>query len=628
MKGIADPITFEILMNRFSSITTEQGIVAAKISGSQVINECFDFNTGVMDKDGNGIFFGSFNTMVGSAMDSGCKWIINHAKDMGGINEGDIFIYNDPWVGCMHQNDVHMMAPVFFKGQIVCWQGLGMHEADLGGMVPGSMGVGFEDSRAEAILVPPVKIVDKGVYRKDIEMFITRTTRNPISIIMNIKARMGAFNFARDRIIETCKEYGIETVLAVLEGTIEYAREALKKKLREVPNGTWYQNLYWDHDGTHSTTYKGMLAMTKKDDKLTFDFRGTSSQAPGMINITRPGLSGAIICGLLPMLCFDIPRSAAALKDIMEVICDDGTIFTANYPAPTGGGPIQAGSFAANLVYSCIGKMLAGSVKFREEAQACWSANFMGMFVAGLDKDGLPMNGAIMDGSAGGGGATREHDGVDAAGLMVVLYMIMANVESNENIYPILQLWRRRAPETCGHGKYRGGTGMQTAYKAHKNPIPIFPINISAGHASPGSSNGLLGGYMPSVQMISIARNSNILELLKQGKGVRNLEEMTYERFDIGESKGFLGMFNGSDMVIQMTCGGGGYGDALERDPLLVQRDVREEIYPLDMAREIYGCVLNPNTLEIDMAATESQRQNIRKKRLEEGKLVSEVLKA
>ena len=57
------------------------------------------------------------------------------------------------------------------------------------------------------------------------------------------------------------------------------------------------------------------------------------------------------------------------------------------------------------------------------------------------------------------------------------------------------------------------------------------------------------------------------------------------------------------------TCGGGGYGDPMERDPELVARDVREMRISQQRAERAYGVVIDPRTFAVDRHATETLRR-------------------
>lgn len=64
-----------------------------------------------------------------------------------------------------------------------------------------------------------------------------------------------------------------------------------------------------------------------------------------------------------------------------------------------------------------------------------------------------------------------------------------------------------------------------------------------------------------------------------------------------------------------VTAGGGGWGDPLERDPERVAADVLEDFVSIDAARDQYGVVLRPDTLEVDASATARQRAEIASRR-------------
>ncbi|MCL7388481.1 MAG: hydantoinase B/oxoprolinase family protein, partial [Thaumarchaeota archaeon] len=69
------------------------------------------------------------------------------------------------------------------------------------------------------------------------------------------------------------------------------------------------------------------------------------------------------------------------------------------------------------------------------------------------------------------------------------------------------------------------------------------------------------------------------------------------------------------DMVSLRSGGGGGWGDPLERDPELVRMDVKNEYITIDIARNIYGVVLDPATLEIKWNETKKLREELKKKK-------------
>jgi len=65
------------------------------------------------------------------------------------------------------------------------------------------------------------------------------------------------------------------------------------------------------------------------------------------------------------------------------------------------------------------------------------------------------------------------------------------------------------------------------------------------------------------------------------------------------------------DVCSNRTNGGGGFGDPLERDPVKVREDVLDGYVSVDGAREDYGVVINPQTLEIDVEGTKTLRKEL-----------------
>ena len=77
------------------------------------------------------------------------------------------------------------------------------------------------------------------------------------------------------------------------------AETRLRAKLRELPDGTWTSVAHQDSARSGDRgIYKIVLKLTKRGDRLTFDFTGTDPQVDGLINCTYAGLRG----GIMPVL--------------------------------------------------------------------------------------------------------------------------------------------------------------------------------------------------------------------------------------------------------------------------------------------------------------------------------------
>ena len=109
-----DPLTYEILRHRMWSITDIMGESLKQMSGSLVVTDCNDFDVAIADEYGDIVQVGLFNTELVASIDLAIKWTLKNRSESPGIEEGDMFLLNDPWVGGgLHQNDVTLLAPLF-----------------------------------------------------------------------------------------------------------------------------------------------------------------------------------------------------------------------------------------------------------------------------------------------------------------------------------------------------------------------------------------------------------------------------------------------------------------------------------------------------------------------------------
>jgi N-methylhydantoinase B len=327
-----DPVTFEVIRHRLWAINDDQGRMAARLSGSFIVFEGYDFNAALVTADGRGLYCGMYILQHGATIDEFVRRILREwPADQ--IREGDMFFTNDPWWGALHANDGILVMPIFHRGELVAWSGIAMHDDDVGSQVPGSFVAGAHDRFGEAPLFPGVRMVEGFAPRPDVLRAYLRNSRVPEHNALNMRARVAALGTTYERITELIAQYGLEAFQAAQEGIIEYVERVVRGRLREIPDGSWFGQIYHDHDGTNDVIYRMCCRITKTDDRLLFDLRGTSPQAPGPINCARAAMEGAISGVILTFLCYDLPWAIGALRNVMEIISEPGTLNNAVEPA-------------------------------------------------------------------------------------------------------------------------------------------------------------------------------------------------------------------------------------------------------------------------------------------------------
>jgi N-methylhydantoinase B len=614
MATAVDPITLEVLRHRLWMINDEQGQVATQLSASPVVYEAKDFNTVFQNASGDSLFIGIYTTRLSLCLDTATKTVIERFGDSLGFADGDAYITSDPWAGALHQNDLLMVAPIFSGPRIVAWTGIAMHDVDVGGPNPGSFTVGARDVYGEGPLIPPVRLVEGGRLRPDIEAWATRNSRTADLNALNLRARWAAINRTRQRIGELIEEYGEETFLAVQEAILDLALSAFQRRLRVLPDGTWTEEAFLDHDGNDNELYRLCLRLTKTGDRLILDFRGTSAQAPGSVNCTRVGLESGVLSAILPTLCYDMPWSPGAIRRALEFISEPGTLNNATHPAGVSMGSVAACFATQHVTSAAIAKLLASSPLW-DEAQANWTPSWQGAAVNGVRADGTRFTGILLD-QAGGGGASACADGIDTSGVPGSPSQGISNIESYERLYPILYLYRKQSADTGGHARQRGGVGTESLIIPHKAGGPI-DLTVLCHGASQPEARGLSGGYPSSIQVRLILRDADLGLGLGQSRVPADLADVGQYRLEPLAAKQRT-LLQPSDAFLIVCAGGGGYGDPLYRDPEAVARDVERGLVSRARAERIYGVSLKDGA--VDAAATAERRDALRTRRLSEGR--------
>ena len=113
-----DPITFEVIRHRLWAINDDQARMAARLTGSYIVYEGYDFNASLLTADGRALYCGVYILHHGATIDEFARLIMTHWAPED-IHEGDMFFTNDPWWGALHANDGILAMPIFWEGELV-----------------------------------------------------------------------------------------------------------------------------------------------------------------------------------------------------------------------------------------------------------------------------------------------------------------------------------------------------------------------------------------------------------------------------------------------------------------------------------------------------------------------------
>ncbi|MBI5442919.1 MAG: hydantoinase B/oxoprolinase family protein, partial [Deltaproteobacteria bacterium] len=351
-----DPITFEVVRHKLSAINEEQAITIRRVSGSPIVTDVADFNTGIYGPYGEVVAMGWHVGFKSGCMSGMIRTVVDSYHDNPGINQGDMFVLNDPYCGALHQPDVAVLAPVLYEDRIVAWVGADAHEIDVGGMAFGGLQMDAHDVQQEGLLLPGVKLVEHGRLREDIWRMIMGMVRIPPMVALDLKAMISANRIATRRMLEIIDKYGVQTVESVMRNEISASERQFRARLRSLPDGIFRSVDFIEHDGHRNNLYKIALSLEKRGDRLLVDMTGSSRQAPGPINCAMNGLRGAVMAGMLPILAPDI-RWNDGVFSAVEISAPEASIVNAARPAPVSAATTNAMFQTHNAMQSAASRL-------------------------------------------------------------------------------------------------------------------------------------------------------------------------------------------------------------------------------------------------------------------------------
>jgi N-methylhydantoinase B len=324
------PILLEIVEGTIESSRKEMELQVERTARSTVIREQHDYRAAVFDRRGRGI------SAVSSA--ANVRPILNGFK--GRIQEGDIFIWNDPYKdgGISHLPDLCITAPILWKDQVVAFIQVYGHTHDVGGMRPGSMVLDATDIFQEGFIIPPVKLYERGKRNSALYQTILNNTRYPEMLQGDLDAEIAACEIGIRRVYELVHRYGLEVVEECFDALLSRCARTLKEEvLPQIPDGNYS---FEDFIETSGMSSKGgpefvrmKVTLRKEKDHVVFDFAGTGEQVDVSINCPAEGeyYIKYLSC-ILRLLAPDIVMNDGQ-KEALEALVPPGTILSPRFPA-------------------------------------------------------------------------------------------------------------------------------------------------------------------------------------------------------------------------------------------------------------------------------------------------------
>ncbi|MGB1082874.1 MAG: hydantoinase B/oxoprolinase family protein, partial [Alphaproteobacteria bacterium] len=233
---MSDPFTLAVVESALESAADEMFEVLRKTAMSPIIYEVLDVGTGITDADGALVSSGAGIPSFVGVLDKSVTSIL--AQDQGAIEEGDVFLVNDPnHGGVTHLNDMVVAEPVFFEGQRVAWVASIAHWGDIGGRTPGSMSTEVTEIVAEGLRLPVVRLFRRGERNEAVADIIRSNSRLPDFVTGDLWAQVSAGRRAAGLIRGLCQRYGVETLQTAITNARTAGRQRALAGLARLPKG-------------------------------------------------------------------------------------------------------------------------------------------------------------------------------------------------------------------------------------------------------------------------------------------------------------------------------------------------------------------------------------------------------
>jgi N-methylhydantoinase B len=572
-KRKVDPVVTEIVRNGIIAVTEEMKTNLMRTAYNIIIYEALDFTTGLFTPEGDTVSIGIGLPMFIRGMAETVKAKIRHfGRD--NIKPGDIYVTNDSYLTGSHLNHVTLTLPIFHQRVLVGFSCCMAHWLDIGGTLGGMT----TDIFSEGIQIPILKLHKAGVVNEDVVDIIRQNVRLPSRAMGDLRAQVTAVKTGERRFLQLIARYGREPVLDAIVAIMDQAEALARARTRTIPDGVYEAESYMDDDGIDiGKPVPIRVRVVVKGDEMTIDLSEVSRQVRGFYN---SGITTGYACAQVAYKCLtsptDYPINDGSFRSLKTIV-PPGRVVSATRPAP-----MRWWMTYPMTIVDTVFKALSPAIP--ERVIAGHHADLLIAACHGINPKSQEFFIANFGPLGGGWGAKHNEDGVSATVCINDGDTHNGPNEQAEAKFPLVVEAYRLVPDSGGAGRHRGGLGVERVIRARTNMT--MNTQIERAHCRPWGLNGGLDA------------TGNQVALRLGGTW----------KTDFPNAKVLVAQLKTGDAFRVRSGGGGGYGSPLDRPVADVAADVRQGYVALQAAAELYGVVIDPDTHEVDAAATERLR--------------------
>jgi N-methylhydantoinase B len=553
-----DPLALGALWRGLAAAANEGGLILQRTAYSEAVREGRDFSVAVFDARRRMIAQGDFSPGHLGSMPGMIERILEYYPEED-ILPGDVYAFNDPWMGSGHLPDWMVAAPFFHEGRIAGYAASCVHMIDVGGASPGSQQVvGISENYQEGIRLLPTRLWRAGDPNAEVLRMLETNVRVPDTLLGDLRANRNCGRILTQRIEELLGRFGREGFDAGCDALLDHSEQALRRAISDMPDGTYRAVDHLDDCGPHTEPIRIEVAVTIDGADLTIDFSGSDPQTRSGLNAVENYTRAYCYFTLKAIThSHQIPQNAGSLRPV-RWIAPEGTIVHASRPAGNGGRAIMQ-----QRIVDVLMQAFAQAVPDQVVAPSSHWAN---PIISGINQR-TGKRFVFYDVIVGGFGGRAGSDGTEAMSASFNIDTIPTEI--NEHSYPVLVERYELLPDTAGAGRWRGGHGVRKDVRIYGEDLRLSNLAERQRIAPPG----VLGGE-PGVVGQTVVFSASGESRTVQSKDTYPLRS--------------------GDLVSHRVSGGAGYGNPSQRDPEAVVRDLRLKLLSPEKARQAYGVVEPP----------------------------------
>lgn len=448
-----DAVTLEVFRHLFQALAEEMGAALRRAAYSPNIKERRDYSCALFDADVRPVAMGDHMPVHLGAMPMSVRATLD---ELGSLADGDVAIVNDPFRGGTHLPDITAIRPVFTgEGALLGYVAARAHHSDVGGITPGSMPLAREIVQ-EGLRIPPVLLVEGGVFRSDIHRLVLANVRTPDERTGDLDAQLAALHTGHRRLLDMVERRGEAAVRGAMSELVDYADRLLEAGLRAIPDGRWVGEDAIEDDGFGTGPIPIRVAVEIEGHRARVDFSGSAAQVPGGVNavaaITSSATRYVLRCVTEALLGVEMPAGGGSLRCV-DLHLPAGSVVDARPPASVAAGNVETSQRITDVLFRALATALPDRIP------ALSQGTMNNTTVGGID----PRNGApyayyeTVGGGQGGGPAGAGLSGV---------HVHMSNslntpIEALEHAYPFRITHYGLRSGSGGGGRHPGGDGLR-----------------------------------------------------------------------------------------------------------------------------------------------------------------------